>query len=308
MEQDASMDQSSLFARIESLDAELRLIRRELDQAQRLATLGTMAGSIAHEFNNILTPMLSYAQMALANQGDGDLVAKALRKAMEGALRASSIASSLLGFVGEDGEPMGAEVEAAARAAIGCMAREPARDGVRVILEIEPGLRAALRPVSLQHVLLNLALNAVEAMKPGGGDLTIRANSTRAPVAASNCSTRNNSDGIRGGGVVGSGGGVGGEGVVGVEGIVLIEVADTGRGISHGMMAVVMKPFVTAQAGHEGRRGVGLGLAICRRLVEESGGSIAVESEVGVGTTVRMTLPTMPGEGAQSLSYKQHAA
>ncbi len=73
-------------------------------------------------------------------------------------------------------------------------------------------------------------------------------------------------------------------------------------------MSQVMTPFVTARVGPEGRQGVGLGLSICRRLVEEGGGSISIESAAGTGTTVRLTLPTAPGDGAQSLSYQEHTA
>lgn len=281
------MDQQRLLDQISSLDGELRRVGEELDRAWRLATLGTLTGSIVHEFNNILTPIACYSQLALANPGDSALADKALRKAMEGADRASKIASALLGFACDSGEELGAEVESSARAAIACMARDPERDGVRVEIEAAAGLRVALRPVALQHVLLNLALNAVEAMKPGGGRLTIRAHSPRGG-APGNCSTRNNcreGEGHRCRGAGGGGGGGGGGGAV------VIEVVDTGRGIPSGVMAQVMTPFVTARVGPEGRRGFGLGLSICRRLVEEGGGSVTIESAAGTGTIVRLTLP-----------------
>ncbi len=156
------------------MERELASVRRQLDHSQRLATLGTIAGSIAHEFNNILTPVLSYSQMALASPNDATLVGKALRKAMEGSERASKIASAMLGFVkADDSGP--AHIAQDIQQALACLARDPARDGVRLQIDVPDDLLAWISSVSLQHVIMNLAMNAVEAMKPSGGVLTIRA-------------------------------------------------------------------------------------------------------------------------------------
>ena len=88
-----------VLEQIDALQERIADLTARLDHAERLATLGTIAGLIAHEFNNILTPVMSYAQLALANDDDADLVKKALQKAAEGSDQASQIAAAILGFV-----------------------------------------------------------------------------------------------------------------------------------------------------------------------------------------------------------------
>src|SRR6185369_5603381 len=90
-----------LFANFQQLEAQLQQVRESLTHSHRLATLGTIASIIAHEYNNILTPVVSYAQLALAKPGDQELMKKAVEKALAGAERAAHISSSLLGFARE---------------------------------------------------------------------------------------------------------------------------------------------------------------------------------------------------------------
>ncbi len=272
--------QSRLLERLEEMEREVAGLRRELDQSQRLATLGTIAGSIAHEFNNILTPVLSYAQMALATQGDQALVAKALHKAMDGSERASKIASAMLGFV-KDEERGPADVSGVVDQTLACLARDPSRDGVKLKLEIEPSLSVAMSSVALQQVLMNLILNAVEAMKPSGGDLTIRA-WRGGDHHEDECSTWNTSDGAAP--------------LPLSDSRVSIEISDTGRGAPAEIAARLFEPFVTAPHDSEGRRGHGLGLPICKRLVEAAGGTIRMKTAPGEGATIRIDVPGTPAE------------
>lgn len=281
--------EARLIAQLEEMERELAAVRRQLDHSQRLATLGTIAGSIAHEFNNILTPVMSYAQMALANPQDEVLVGKALRKAMDGSERASKIASAMLGFVkAEDQGP--ADVAGDIQQALSCLARDPARDGVRLQVEAPTDLQALISSVSLQHVIMNLTMNAVEAMRPGGGVLTIRA----AAEPGEECSTRNT--GQR-------------RPPTASDGWIRIEVQDTGRGVPAEVASRAFEPFVTTAHRAEGRQGHGLGLPICKRLIEAAGGSIELTSSPGKGTTVRILVPrtSAPRNGASSGSHEQAA-
>ncbi|MEX2387249.1 MAG: histidine kinase dimerization/phospho-acceptor domain-containing protein, partial [Phycisphaeraceae bacterium] len=134
------------------LEEQLQQVRDGLTQSHRLATLGTIATIIAHEYNNILTPVISYAQLALANPEDAELARKALEKALGGAERAAHISSSLLGFARD--EPL--ETEAPLRHVVdetlACLGREPKRDGITVTLDL-PDVTVAMSPLHLQQVL-----------------------------------------------------------------------------------------------------------------------------------------------------------
>lgn len=253
-------NQEQLLRRVDDLARRCRELERDLERSHRLAMLGTLAGTIAHEFNNLLTPMMSYAQLALSDPDDRALVTKALTKAVDTTEKAAQISSSLLGFIRDDGAAADADVESVIHEAIACAARSPEKDGIRVRVVVEPGCRAAMRPVALQQVLLNLILNARQAMSPGGGELDIVAE----------CSTLNTAPGVE------------------------ITVRDTGAGIPPGVMERIFEPFNTGHGGGGGEAGMGgtgLGLSICKRLVDEAGGGIEVHSTEGQGTCFTLYLP-----------------
>lgn len=250
-----------LLNELEAMTERLEQVESDLERLHALATLGTIAGSIAHEFNNILTPMMSYAQMAQQHPEDADLTEKALAKAVEGAHRASEIASCMLGFV-RDAPGDAVHIGHAVRDTLACLARPPEKDGIELRVEVDGDAWAAMRPVALQQVLLNLLLNARRAMLPRGGAITIAA-----------CRSTWNT--------------AGGE-------TVEVRVADTGPGLPAEVRARVFEPFVPGPASTQarpGRPGTGLGLSICRRLIEQVGGSISVASESGRGTEFVIVLP-----------------
>jgi len=250
------------------------------DRTQRLATLGTLAGSIAHEFNNLLTPVLSYAQLALGAPDDHELARKALQKAVEGAERAAAAASSILGFIRDD-EGMMVHVGHALKDALGCLARDPSKDGIALEVDVPEDAWVAISPVRLQQVLLNLLLNSRRAIMPRAGRITVRAR----------CSTWN---------------------IPGVAALhpedqmVAIEVRDTGCGIPADLVPRVFEPFVRGQRRDGAERGTGLGLSICRQLITDSRGAITIESAEDQGTSVRILLPKAdPAEaGGQPLLDK----
>lgn len=264
-------------------------LEREVERCQRLATLGTLAASIAHEFNNLLTPIVSYAQLALQAPGDAEMVTKALRKAIEGSEKASGIASSMLGFI-RDEEVGCVHVAHAVNDALGCLARDLSKDGIRLAVDVGPECWVRMRPVALEQVLLNLILNARAAMRPGGGALTISArcstwNTPHPPHAPHPPHLPP------------------GHAESGDLGTVEIRVEDTGCGMAPELAARVFEPFVRdrTRARSGGGGSTGLGLSICKRLVEEVGGTIGVESEEGRGTVFTAELPRGdPGEGEEA--------
>lgn len=262
---------------------ELNELREQLRHAHRLTMLGTMLGSIVHEFNNILTPVMSYAEMALESPDDAALCRKAIERAYHGCDRASKIAGAILAFAGDGGRRTesgdGADVAVVVQETMLCLAFDPAKASVTVVTEIEAGCRVAMEPVSLQQVLLNLVLNALKAMKPRGGQLTIRAGG--APRSTWNIGRP------RGPGTY-----------------VQIEVEDTGCGIEPERVDTVFEPFVshTDQNPSAARSGTGLGLTICKQLVESAGGRIGVRSQVSVGTCFTIAVPAAVGERALKAS------
>lgn len=253
----------------EHLERQLQQVQAGLTHSHRLTTLGTLASIVAHEYNNILTPIVSYAQMALARPDDHELMRKAVEKALAGAERAAQISSSMLGFAQQDDDAGNAELRAVIDEAVTCLAREPAKDGIQLEIDV-PQVKLAIAPLRLQQVLLNLMLNARKAMGPRGGKLTI-------------CAKVN---GDR----------------------VCIDVSDTGPGIPEQIRDSLFEPFVTqcidrppdTSIPAEDARGTGLGLCICRELIAAAGGRISVDSTPGHGATFHIDLPVATGSsGAQ---------
>lgn len=253
--------EQDLVGRIAQAERDLDSLQQQLQHSHRLATVGTLAAGIAHEINNIMTPVLAYAQLARADPHDAALQVKALDRAIAGAESASRIAQAVLGFTRTDDDLEHANVSEAIDAALACLARDPSKDGTQLDISVDRDADVRIAPLALQQVLLNLILNAVTAMCPKRGSLRIS-------VAQH------------------------------VDGTTRITLADTGPGIPRHLLPILFEPFVTspAQPDHsraaEAATGSGLGLAVCKRLVEKVGGSIEARSNPGEGAAFTFTLPT----------------
>ena len=245
-----------LLEHFEQLESQLRQVRDGLTHSHRLATLGTIASIIAHEYNNILTPILSYGQLALGQPDNHELLITAVQKAVAGAERAAHISSSLLGFAREADHDHAASLQSTIHDTLGCLGRDPKKDGIDLTIDL-PDVRVAISPLNLQQILLNLILNAKQAMGRQGGSLRIE-------------------------------GRIQGQ-------TVQIDVADTGPGIPKKVMDRLFEPFVTERhhaTGKPGeRKGTGLGLCICRDLIRNAGGEITADNLSGQGATFHLTIP-----------------
>jgi two-component system NtrC family sensor kinase len=253
-----------LLGRLAHLEGELGSLDRQLARTNRLASLGTITGIIAHELNNLLTPMISYAQLALKDPEDRELVHKALQRTLDGGERAAEIISSVLGFSRTANGGDQADVRAVVDEALRCLARDPKKDGFEFTVDIAAGCEASIAPVLLVQILMNLILNAYQAMTKGKGRITIKA---------------------------------------WTDGDTYIRVIDNGCGIEAELLPRIFDPFVTYRNRPNATDGgTGLGLTACKRLVEEVGGTISVESTVDEGTTFEIRLParsrTQPGAGS----------
>jgi signal transduction histidine kinase len=243
---------------------QLDTLRQQLTDSQRLATIGTIAAVIAHEFNNILTPVVSYAQYALSSAQsetpDMELIRKALTKSFQGSSKAGKICTSMLALARGESTQGVVSVQHLVDEALMVLARDPQKDGIALRVQIQPDLMVSVDPVQLEQVLLNLLINARHAMLGKGGSLTIKA--------------------------------------VGIEeqGIpteARLQVIDTGAGIPEKLLPKIFQPFFTTKgtARRGEAKGSGLGLAICREIVEHHRGRIEVQSALGKGTTFTVYLP-----------------
>jgi len=233
-------------------------IARDLDQLERLATLGTISASVAHEINNLLTPVIAYAQLAKGRHDDPEMLHKALQKASRGAEAVSAIARAMLTFAKPDGPAadMSSDVGEAVDQALSCLARHPSKDGIQLDVDVESGAEVAMQIICLQQVMMNLISNATQAIKRSRVGDAIR-------ISAS------------------------GDGET-----VRITVCDNGPGMPHELAESLFQPFRTAEpASGTESSGFGLGLWICRRLITQAGGQITVETAENAGTTFEIILP-----------------
>src|SRR5213595_3928771 len=146
------------------MQAQLDIVRQQLTESQRLATIGTIAAVIAHEFNNLLTPIVSYSQYALQSANsdtpDMELIRKALAKSFQSSTKAGKICSSMLGLARGESSFCEVSVQQLVDEVLLVMARDPQKDGLALRVQIQPGLMIQADPVQIEQVLLNLLINA----------------------------------------------------------------------------------------------------------------------------------------------------
>jgi signal transduction histidine kinase len=237
---------------------ELRAANGQLLQADRLAGIGALAAGVAHELNNPLATVALRVEGLLARTPPDDPRRHALEVVEQEVERMAGLVSNLLQFSRSGSGVSTLDVRAEVSKALDLLSHLFRKGRVQAEPEFAPDV-----PVlhadrqQLRQVLLNLFANAVDAM-PGGGRLTPRVRPGRLP---------------------------------GSQAAVVLEVSDTGAGIPADVLPRVTDPFFTTK---DDGKGTGLGLSICRKIVEGHRGVLEIESEVGVGTTVRVTLPVGP--------------
>ena len=247
-----------LVAAQDQLDA----LQEQLTESQRLATIGTITAVIAHEFNNLLTPIVSYSQFALSSaesdKPDMALIRKALTRSYQSSTKAGQICQSMLALARGESTFGKVEVQKLIDEVLLVLARDPQKDGIALRVQVQPGSAVHGDVVQLEQVVLNLLINARHAMLGKGGSMTIKAGRSEDEPTE----TR-------------------------------IQVIDTGPGIPEKLLPKIFEPFFTTKGtARKGEsKGTGLGLSICREIVEHHRGRITVQSEVGKGTTFTLILP-----------------
>lgn len=245
----------SLHRKTELVNRKNQELTQQLRQLEQLSILGKAWAMVAHEIKNILTPITSFAQLALTDPDDSELVQKALEKAIRLGNQAAEILHQVPVLAGQqETEKIMYSVQQVIDDVFTAMARDFKKDGIKVQIEVADGLQASMDPVGIRQVLMNLILNAREAMLPRGGRLAITA--------------QTDSENVQ------------------------IRISDTGCGIAPEHAEQIFEPFFTTKDGQKGqRKGNGVGLAFCKRVIENHGGSIHVESRPGEGTVFTIGLP-----------------
>lgn len=246
-------------------------LEAQLRAAHRMEAVGRLAGGIAHDFNNLLTVIRAQSDFLLMDLPDESPLAEEVEVVRSAADRAAELTRQLLAFSREQVlRPRVIDLVEVVENMEQLLVRVLGED-VRITTEFEPDLSPVrVDPAQLEQVLMNLAVNARDAM-PEGGDMTlsVRHEVLTAEVAAGRT-----------------------ELVVG-ESYVRLDVSDTGHGMDETVRARIFEPFYTTKRS---TGGTGLGLAMAYGIVKQSGGTIHVRSRVGRGTTFTLRFPPVVGE------------
>ena len=244
---------------------ERRELSRAFERSQRLDSLGVLAGGIAHDFNNLLTIVLGHAHL-LRRRLEAPHERELVQGILDAGERAASLTAQMLAYAGRK------EIGPRTPVDLGTLAQELSAlldstlsKKAKVKLAIEPGSVVLGNRATLAQVLLNLLINASDALAGEAGEIDVRTRTLHAPEPRF----------ARALGVQLAPGP-----------LILLEVADTGVGMDAATLERIFEPFFsTKEQGH------GLGLAACIGIVTSHGGSILVESTVGKGSCFSVLLP-----------------
>jgi PAS domain S-box-containing protein len=254
-------DRIALLGIVEDI-TERKRAAEELRQARKMEALGQLTGGVAHDFNNLLAVILGHTELLQERLGADD---KSTQAVLRAATRGAELTHRLLAFSRQQPlHPKAVDLDGLIEGMADMLRRT-----LGETIEIKPASAAGLwkvraDPGQVENALLNLAINARDAM-PGGGRLVIE---------AANASLGDDHDGGRVDVPPGD--------------YVTVAVTDTGTGMPPEVMERVFEPFFTSKAVGEGS---GLGLSMVYGFVRQSGGQVTIESELGRGTTVRLYLP-----------------
>ncbi len=256
---------------------ERKRLEVELRHAQKMEAVGRLAGGVAHDFNNLLTVIQGHSQVLLSRTPSQDVLRLSAEEIQKAVARGAMLTRQLLAFSRKD-------VSAPETLNLGEVLRGMEDMLQRLIgPDVRLVMRAGSRPLQvradrgqLEQVLANLAGNARDAM-PHGGELALELSHAEVAPGAQVPSVPPGS-------------------------YVVLSVRDQGCGMSAEVQSHLFEPFFTTK---EQGRGAGLGLSVVYGIVRQSGGDILVESEPGRGSTFRIFLPRLGGEGSVATASPQ---
>jgi signal transduction histidine kinase len=239
-----------------NLDEQVAILKEQLAQAQKLTALGELVGTTTHEFNNVLMTILNYAKMGLRHK-DAATRDKAFDKILAAANRAAKITNSILGFARNRSQSLEpTDLVKVIDDSLVLLEREMSKYRIRVEKQIEVVPPAMANGNQIQQILLNLLINARQAMSQGGTILIKLGYDASAQM-------------------------------------VDLVVRDTGCGMTPEVLHRIFDPYFSTKAGPDatGKGGTGLGLSMCREIIEAHRGRIRVDSTPGRGTAFTIKLP-----------------
>jgi signal transduction histidine kinase len=246
---------------VTAIPSENELLRQQLLRAQRLCSVGTLASSVAHEFNNILTTIINYAKLGQRPQASESARLDAFEKILKGSQRAAAIVGGMLGFARNQATSREmTDLAGLVDEVLLLCEKDLTKHQVQVEKHYHGRPKALVIRGQIEQILLNLIINARQAM-PRGGRLTVDVRSNPHADMAE------------------------------------VRICDTGVGIPPERLRLIFDPFFTTkEPDDEGHGGNGLGLSVCRQIIEQHQGRIRVESVVGKGTKFTVKLPLKVGD------------
>jgi PAS domain S-box-containing protein len=261
---------------------ERKLLEKQLAQSQRMEAIGHLTGGVAHDFNNLLTVIVTAVEVLAEGLSGSPKLAAVAQSIDEAAARGAQLTQRMLAFARK--QPLQARTVSLNDiiARMVAMLQRTLGEDIKVTTALAPGLwNTAVDPFQLEDAILNLAVNARDAM-PKGGTLVIETSNVqldehyagrRVDIAAGN--------------------------------YVMVTVSDSGSGMSPDVIEHAFEPFFTTK---DIGRGTGLGLSMVYGFVKQSGGHVNIYSEVGHGTSIRLYLPKAAGPGPVEVEAPAPAA
>lgn len=247
---------------VEDITAE-QTLEAQLIQSQKMESLGVLAGGIAHDFNNILTGILGYASLLKKRLARDDPSLPAVEVIEKSGLRARALIQQLMGFARRTASiEMPVEVNSLVSEIVLLLEKGMVGQGVSVQVDLDPTSPKIIADSGQLHqALMNLCINARDALPPAGGTIFLKTQSRSMP---SHIDSEQEEEWVE------------------------ISVRDTGSGIKPEVLSRIFEPFFTTK---EFGKGTGLGLSVTYGIVKAHGGEISVHSEPGKGSTFTLLFP-----------------
>ena len=249
--------------------AEREKLQKQLHQAQKMESIGRLAGGVAHDLNNLLSPVLGYSEMLLEDAPGMDRRKEPLKEIVRAGNRAQDLVRQLLAFCRKQPLQFQAINMNALLEDFEKLLRRTLREDIKLQWDLDPSVPHIQGDTGqLEQVIMNLAVNSQDAM-PQGGTLTIKTAAMELDAGAAKEKAE-----------------------LAAGSYVVLAISDTGAGMDANTRDHLFEPFFTTK---EKGKGTGLGMATAYGIIKQHGGSIRVYSEAGVGTTVKIFLPSASG-------------
>ncbi len=246
-------------------------LEKKLHQAQKLDTIGLLAGGIAHDFNTILTTIYGYGEMSLEGLDSSSEAYQNIRKIIQALGRARSLTNQILTFSRQVGQELiSVRVYDILQETISFLKPSVPDNVILENIVKTPDLKVMADPTQLFRIFINLANNALQAMEPKGGKLTLIIDSCKGSDLNTYIAGKKSEGDYA-----------------------LIRFADTGPGMEKGVAERIFDPFYTTK---KQGKGTGLGLSVVFGIVSELEGDILVNSKINIGTTIDVVIPVKSDE------------